>query len=234
MFRNLPKSKFLGFLILFYSISFNSFAGPKILEVSASEKVSYKTTHATIEFDIIGRGPNTEISYNDYATKSLNIVTHLRAEGNNVSELQTKSFISRPVYNLDSQNREIIGYDTISSASFKIDVENVPTYLNFLSTNQVDRITNIIFSIDDDLLEAKKEQAVKLAIDKALKKADNVLKQLDLRRKAVVKIELDTQNVNFPKFDYKIKGQALSSEANPIIIPKDQEVEATVSLEIAY
>ena len=50
------------------------------------------------------------------------------------------------------------------------------------------------------MLEAKKEQAVKLAIDKALKKADNVLKQLDLKRKAVVKIELDTQNVSFPKF----------------------------------
>ena len=34
--------------------------------------------------------------------------------------------------------------------------------------------------------------------------------------------------------DYKIKGQILQSEANPIIMPKDQEVEATVSLEIAY
>jgi len=234
MFINLQKSKLLSVILVFYCISFNTYAGQKILEVSASEKISYKTTHATIEFDIIGRGPNTEVSYNDYATRSLNIITHLRAEGNNVLELQTKSFISRPVYNLDSQNREIVGYDTISSASFKVDVESVPTYLNFLSTNQVDKITNIIFSIDKDLLEQKKEQAVKLAIDKAIKKADNVLKQLDLKRKAVVKIELDTRNVNFPKFNYKIKGQALRSEVSPIIMPKDQEVEATVSLEIAY
>ena len=53
----------------------------KFLRFQHLKKSIIKTTHATIEFDIIGRGPNTEISYNDYATKSLNIITHLRAEG---------------------------------------------------------------------------------------------------------------------------------------------------------
>jgi uncharacterized protein YggE len=226
--------KVISISLLISLHSFQAYSSERIIEVSATEKISYKTTHATIEFDIVGRGPNTEISYNDYATRSLNVITYLRSETNEVSNLQTKSFESRPVYNIDSKNREIIGYDTISAASFKVSVENVPIYLNFLSQNNIDRITNIKFSIDDDLLEEKKEQAVKLAIDKALNKADSVLKQLELKRKAVVKIELDTQNVNYPKFDYQIRGQALTSDVNPIIIPKDQEVEASVKLEIAY
>lgn len=226
------KNSIYSFLLIFIFAN-TSFATTKILEVTASETVSYQTTEATISFDIIGRGPDTEISYQDYAAKSLNIITYLRSESVEVTELQTKSFISRPVFNVKSKNREIVGFDTISSVSFKVPTELVAVYLNFLTKNKIEKINNIEFSIADDLLEQKKEKAVKLAIDKALIKADKVLAQLNLKRKAVVKIELDTSNVNYPRFNYQVK-HGLADSQEPIIIPKNQDVSAKVSLQIAY
>ncbi|MBT4989481.1 MAG: SIMPL domain-containing protein [Rickettsiales bacterium] len=224
---------FIIITLLFSSVT-NAFAVQKILEVSASKTLSFKTTEAIISFDIIGRGPDTDTSYQDYATKSLNIITHLRSESDEVKELQTTSFLSNPVYNYESKNREIIGFDTISTVSFKVSSELVAIYLNFLSENNIDRIHNIEFSVPDQILEEMKEEAVKHAIDKALLKADNVLRQLNLKRKAVIKIELDTSDIKYPKFEYQVRHKSKNLTAKPHIIPKEQEIMASVTLHIAY
>ncbi|MBT4921711.1 MAG: SIMPL domain-containing protein [Rickettsiales bacterium] len=231
---NTNLNKLILALSLIFISTTNVLAEQKTLEISASHTLKFKTTEAVISFDVIGRGPDADISYQDYASQSLNVVTYLRSETEEVKELQTTSFISNPVYNYESQAREVIGFDTISTVSFKVPSDMVAIYLNFLSKNKIDRIHDIKFSAPEDLLESKKEEAIKFAIDKALAKADKVLKQLELRRKAVMKIEIDTSDIRYPKFEYKIRPETQKVSPKPTILPKEQEIVASVTLHIAY
>ena len=124
-------------IILIFSFLIFSYTNlsAKTLEVSGEANLSFVSTKALISFDIIGRGATTEISYKDFATKSLNVLTYLKAESDEVLNLNSTSFVINPVYNIASKNSEIIGFDTISTVSFEVIVENVAIYNSIYSYN---------------------------------------------------------------------------------------------------
>lgn len=219
--------------------------GPSISVRGTGKAVAIPNV-ATFTFGVQTTSESVETAQDD-ATKRTNAATdYLKAQGVDAKDIQTTSYDVYPHYEwvqepcrqgqVCPQGRSVpVGFDVNQTVSVKVhDIKKAGELLAGIGKLQVTNISGLSFTVDD--LEKVKDEARKLAVADAKKRAADMSSSLGVRLEKIQGMyDVDAGNGPYPMMADGYGGGApmMAKEAvAPQVTPGQQEI--TVSVEIQY
>ena len=206
----------------------------KTLTVTGRGTESLQTTITQVRLGVEVSGKTAEEVQKEVARRSTAVVNLLRSR--QVDKLETTGISLNPNYNYDGGKQRLIGYVGTNTVSFRIDTTQSGTLIDDAVKAGATRIDGISFIAADNAIATAREAALRKATQEAQKQADTVLRALNLNRKEIVSIQINGANTP-PPHPVPYVGslqRADAKEAPTPVIGGEQEVEASVTLEISY
>lgn len=203
----------------------------RILSVTGQGEVAIPTTIARIRLTIEARGENAEQVQQEVSRRTAAVLEVLRSR--NVEQLQTTGVRLQPQYNYRDDERRLIGYMATNSIAFRIATDRAGQLIDETLQAGATQIDGVNFLASEDAIAIAEAEALRLATQDALNRADVVLGYLNLTRQQVIRINLNNANANPPRL---LQNAAFSpSEAiETPLVGGDLSVSANVTLEIEY
>jgi uncharacterized protein len=207
----------------------------KTLTVSGRGVESIATTLSQVNVGVQVEGKNVQEVQQEAARKSSAVVTLLKSR--NVEKLQTTGINLSPVYNYTNNTQKITGYSASNTVSFRISTDKTGSLLDDVVKAGATRIDGISFVASDDAIASAQKQALKKATQEAQQQADAVFGALGLKSKEIISIQIN--NATAPAPVYRELGNmsakmADSLQARTAVVGGEQQVEASVTLQISY
>ncbi|MDJ0735666.1 MAG: SIMPL domain-containing protein [Nostocaceae cyanobacterium] len=203
----------------------------RTLTVTGRGVETIPTSLSQVSLGVEVQGKNAREVQEDAARRSSSVVALLKSR--NVEKLQTTGITLNPTYNYNNNVQRIVGYAATNTVSFRIVTEKVGELLDDLVKVGATRITRISFVAREEAIAKAQELALKEAAQDAQNQAAAVLKALGFESKEIVNIQIN--NPRIPPAPIVRSGVALASEgASTPVIGGEQEVEASVTLQISY
>jgi hypothetical protein len=150
-----------------------------------------------------------------------------------VERLQTTGIRLNPIYSYENNVQRLTSYSAANTVSFRVSTEQTGTLLDDAVQAGATRIDNVSFTASDSAIAAAQQQALRRATQDAQNQADAVLSALNLTRKDIVGIQIN--NATPPPPMPVLERAALASQsADTPIIGGEQQVQASVTLQISY
>lgn len=204
----------------------------RILTVSGRGAVMIPTTQTLVRLGVEIRGETAQQVQEEVAKRSSAVIDLLRSRG--VEKLQTTGITLNPNYIYQNNTQVLKGYIGTNGVSFKINTQGVGPLLDEAVKAGATRIENISFvANDNDILTAQK-QALREATQEAQQQADVVLSHLNLTRKEVVNIAINSVNVPIPHHNLRGGAMMAQESVSTPVVGGEQQVEASVTLQISY
>jgi hypothetical protein len=206
----------------------------RTITVSGQGMESVQTSLTEVRLGVEAQGETAEEVQQEVAQRSNAVVELLRSRS--VSKLQTTGINLNPVYDYANDRRRIIGYAASNTVSFEIATDRAGTILDDAVNAGATRIDGIRFIASDEAIAQAQQAALQEATGAALDQADAVLAALGMTRREVVNIQVNGANPPQPIFfDANVmqRAEAASSAPSPVI-GGEQEVQASVTLQISY
>jgi hypothetical protein len=167
------------------------------------------------------------------ARRSAAVVALLKSR--NVKKLQTTGIRLNPVYSYTNNVQRITGYAASNTVSFRIPTEKAGTLLDEAVKAGATQINGIRFVATDEAIAAARQQALKEATQDAQQQASAVFSSLGLQAKEVVSIQVGGATAPPPPMLYRAEAAQIAKvDASTPVIGGEQEVEASVTLQISY
>lgn len=217
-----------------------SFANPALaqekqqrtLTVSGRGVEMIPTTLTQVRLGVEFQGKTAQEVQQEVAQRSSAVVTLLRSR--NVEKLQTTGITLNPIYSYNNNTQRLTGYSATNVVSFRLNTEQTGTLLDEAVKAGATRIDSINFTASDPAIAAAQQQALREATQDAQQQASTVLSVLKLTPKEVVSIQLNSANPPEPPQPlYRQAASTADSAATPVI-GGEQQVEASVTLQISY
>jgi hypothetical protein len=206
----------------------------KTLTVRGRGIVTIPTTLSQVRLAIEVQGKTPSSTQQDAAKKSSRVVEFLKTQ--QVSKLKTTGITLNPVYTYPNNARpQITGYTASNSVSFEVPNERAGKILDGAVQAGATRIDSVSFVAGDRAIANAQLQALKEATQDAQRQGDAVLSSLNLRRKEIIGIQIDSTSNPVPipmaaeAFDRKVA----AAPTTPVL-GGEQQVEAAVTLDISY
>ena len=222
----------------------NSVSSPdkltRTLTVSGKGDVTIPTTITQVSLGVQVQSKTAADVQQELARRSQAVVELLTSR--QVEKLETSAISLNPNYSYKNDVQRLTGYSGNNIVNFRIDTQKSGNLLDEAIAAGATRIDGVSFVASESALAAAKQQAIKQASEDAKKQADAALTALNLSQQEVVSIQIDQANAPEPR-SYRlpvgVKRSFQATEATPprIITPvvaAQQQVEATVTLEIRY
>jgi uncharacterized protein len=170
------------------------------------------------------------------ARRSTQVVNFLKAQP--VDKLKTTGIDLNPTYTYPpNRSPQLVGYTASNSISFRVTTDRAGAILDAAVKNGATRINGVSFVASDQAIATAQLQALKQATQDAERQADAVLETLNLKRKEVIGIQINSASTPAPI--PIAEGMLRQSVAKPVspptpVIGGDQQVEALVTLDIGY
>lgn len=170
------------------------------------------------------------------ATESVNVrikelMTALAATGVAEGDIKTTSYSVSPEYTYPERGgQQFDGYRVSQAVDIKIkDLKNVEKVLGLINGAQVDYVSGLTFSIDDDTEVRKKVRAEAISLAKV--KANDLEQQLGVKLDTIIGFYEDTGSWN-PQPYYSYGREAMSSDVatSPTIPAGENEVKSIVTI----
>ena len=205
----------------------------RTLTVTGRGTESVATTIAQVRLGVEVQGRTAREVQEEAARRSSAVIALLRSR--NVEQLQTTGISLNPVYSYENNVQRLTGYQATNIVSFRLDTQRIGSLLDEAVTAGATRIDSIIFTATDPAIAQAQEQALREATQDAQRQANAVLGALNLTRREIVSIQL---NAATPPTPPPIARAVLQESADKVastpIIGGEQEVEASVTLQISY
>ncbi|QSJ19715.1 SIMPL domain-containing protein [Nostoc sp. UHCC 0702] len=225
-------------LLLFVTFGQPGFAEEKAqlwrtLTVSGRGTESIPTTLSEVSLGVEVQAKTAQSAQQDAARRSSAVVALLKSR--NVEKLQTTGIRLNPVYSYTNNVQRITGYAASNSVSFRIATDNAGTLLDEAVKAGATQINGINFIATDEAIAKARQQALKEATQDARQQADAVFSALGFQPKEVVSIKVDNANAPPPPILYRAEAAKLANQdASTPVVGGEQQVEASVTLQISY
>ncbi|HIK05048.1 MAG TPA: SIMPL domain-containing protein [Trichormus sp. M33_DOE_039] len=205
----------------------------RTLTVTGKGEESIPTTISEVSLGVEIQGKTAQEVQQETARRSSAVVDFLRSR--NVEKLQTTGIRLNPVYSYNNNVQRITGYAANNTVSFRIPTEKAGTLLDEAVKAGATQINSISFVATDEAIASARQQALKEATQEAQKQAEAVFNSLGLKSKEVVSIQINGASAPPPPMLYRAEAAKLaSSDASTPVIGGEQQVEASVTLQISY
>jgi uncharacterized protein len=161
------------------------------ISVSAEGRLAATPDLATANFGVTSQGSSAKEVQSKNNDKINQIISYLKNQGVAKEDITTSQFYASPQYDYNNGRQDIIGYQTTQTVSVKIrgidkSTDRLSAILGGITDNGANQFNGVSFSFDKP--EDLQQQARKLAIDNAKKKAQDLAAQAGLSLGKVVSI----------------------------------------------
>ena len=194
-------------------------------------KVYTKPDIAFVDVSVVTQGTQIK-DVQDANTKKMNkVITFLKSSGVDEKDIKTTNYNLYPQYTYENNKiPQIMGYQINQTLNIKIrNLDNIGTILQGGVDVGLNKVNSLYFGVEND--EQLKEDARKIAIDDAKKKAEILASQLGVR---LIKITGFSDNIvcyPVPMYDAKAYSQS-GGGGTPNIQTGQNEI--TVNVTITY
>ncbi|MEH2141294.1 SIMPL domain-containing protein [Nostoc sp.] len=194
-----------------------------------------ETTPATLAQVSLGveiQGKTAQEVQQEAARRSSAVVAFLKSQ--NVEKLQTTGIQLNPVYSYTNNVQRITGYAATNTVSFRIPTEKAGTLLDDAVKAGATQINGISFVANDQAIAAAQKQALKEATQDAQQQADAVFSALGFKPKEVVSVQVNNASTPPPPPMFLRAEAAKVANTSTPVVGGEQQVEASVTLQISY
>jgi uncharacterized protein YggE len=148
--------------------------------------------------------------------------------------LETAGIRLNPNYTYRDDRQELTGYTATNTVTFRLETEAVGNLLDEAVNAGATRIDGVSFIASDSDITTAQQQALQLATREAQRQADAVLDTLNLTRREIVNIQINSAGSPPPVPMMPQAARLESADASTPVIGGEQEVRASVTLQISY
>ncbi|WP_446682725.1 SIMPL domain-containing protein [Cyanobacterium sp. HL-69] len=205
----------------------------KTITVTGQGIESIPTTIATVQMGVEIEGQNPAQIQQEVAQRTTALLEILRS--NNVEKLQTTGIQLRPNYRYDDNRRQLVNYTATNLVSFETSIDQVGTILDETVNVGATRIDSVSFTATENAINQAQSRALQKATDDAQRQSQAVLGALNLTPQEVITININGANTPRPLMMESMSDRAaLSSAPSTPVVAGEQEVRASVTLQIRY
>jgi len=190
------------------------------------------TTITQIEISVEIQAKSATKTQQEMARRTNSVLDFLRSR--KVEQLQSKEIRLEPNYQYNNNKREMVGYIGTNAVSFRTTPEQLGTILDGAVNAGATSINGLSMTASEEVIISAQKKALELATIDAQQKAEVIFKTLNLKPKEVSNIQINSSaqiyNGGAPR--YAMSADKVSS--NTTIIGAQQDIEATVTLQISY
>jgi uncharacterized protein len=206
----------------------------RTVSVTGQGTVSLPVTQARVTLGVEVQGRTAEEVQAEVAQRSNAIVSLLQARSD-VTKLQTAGLYLSPTYDYSDNTQRLTGYTATNTVSFEIPSDQAGALIDETVQAGATRIDGISFTADEEAIATAQQAAIQEAAQDAQTQADAVLGSLGLTRQEIVGIQVNGARSMppMPLYDTRVL-QAEAASAPTPIVGGEQEVQASVTLQISY
>jgi uncharacterized protein len=190
------------------------------------------TTITQIEIAVEIQDKSATKTQQEMARRTNSVLDFLRSR--KVEQLQSKEIRLEPNYQYNNNKREMVGYIGTNAVSFRTTPEQLGAILDGAVNAGATSINGLSMTASEEVIISAQKKALELATIDAQQKAEVIFKTLNLKPKEVSNIQINSSaqiyNGGAPR--YAMSAEKVSS--NTTIIGAQQDIEATVTLQISY
>jgi hypothetical protein len=204
----------------------------RTLTVSGSGVERIATTMSQVQLGVEIQGKTAQEVQEELARRSSAVVQLLRSR--NVEKLQTTGIQLNPVYSYEDNVQRLKGYSGTNTVSFRVPNERAGSILDEAVKAGATRIDGVSFSASETAISEAQKQALREATQDAQQQADAVLSVLNLSRKDIVNIQINGATPPPPMLVQRETKLLGGEVAQTPVIGGEQEIHASVTLQISY
>lgn len=203
----------------------------RTLTVTGHGVESIPTTKTQVQLGVEVQGKTSTGVQQEVARRSASVVELLRTR--NVEKLQTTGIQLNPIYSYENNVQRLTSYSATNTVSFRISTEQAGTLLDDAVQAGATRIDSVSFTASDSAIATAQKEALRQATQDAQQQADAVLSTLNLTRKDIVNIQINGATPP-PPMPFQQKAAIAARAADTPVIGGEQQVQASVTLQISY
>ncbi len=188
------------------------------------------TTQTQVRLGVEVPGKTAAEVQQEVARRSSAVIELLRSR--QVEKLETSGISLNPTYN-DNNQRQITGYTATNTVTFRINTASAGTLLDDAVKVGATRIDGVSFVATESAIEQAQKQALKKATQDAQAQADAVLNALNFKRGEILSIQVNGASAPPPVYR-QIQARAAAYDATTPVVGGEQEIQASVTLQISY
>ena len=192
------------------------------------------TTITQVRLGVEAQGKTANEVQLEVARRSNAVVNLLNAR--QVDKLETTGINLNPSYQYDNGKQTLTGYSASNIVSFRIATEKAGTLLDEAVKAGASRIDGVSFIATDEAIAATQKTALREATQDAQAQADAVFSALNFTKGQIVSIQVNGASAPPPRplEDFQNMRASAASKAPSPVIGGEQEVQASVTLQISY
>ncbi|MDB9304758.1 SIMPL domain-containing protein [Nodularia spumigena] len=205
----------------------------RTLTVSGRGVETIPTTLSQVSLSVEVQGKTAQLAQEEAARRSSAVVALLK--NRNVEKLQTTGIRLNPVYSYTDNVQRITGYAANNTVSFRITTDKAGTLLDEAVKVGATQINGVSFVANDQAIASAQKEALRQATQDAQQQANAVLSTLGFQAQEVVGIQINGASAPPPPMLQRAEVAKLANaDASTPIVGGEQEVEASVTLQISY
>lgn len=204
----------------------------RTLTVTGRGMESIATTLSQVSLGVEIQGKTAQEVQQDAARVSSAVVALLKSR--NVEKLETTGIRLNPVYSYNNNVQRITGYAATNTVSFRIATEKAGILLDEAVKVGATQINGVSFIASDEAIALAQKQALREATQDAKQQADAVFAALGFKSKEVVSVQVNNANAPTPPPIAYRSAKLSAQDASTPVVGGEQEVNASVTLQISY
>lgn len=204
----------------------------RTLTVTGRGMESIATTLSQVSLGVEIQGKTAQEVQQDAARVSSAVVALLKSR--NVEKLETTGIRLNPVYSYNNNVQRITGYAATNTVSFRIATEKAGILLDEAVKVGATQINGVSFIASDEAIALAQKQALREATQDAKLQADAVFAALGFKSKEVVSVQVNNANAPTPPPIAYRSAKLSAQDASTPVVGGEQEVNASVTLQISY
>ncbi|MCY7384939.1 MAG: SIMPL domain-containing protein [Microcoleus sp. CAN_BIN18] len=190
------------------------------------------TTQTQVRLGVEVVGKTAAEVQQEAARRSSAVVELLRSR--QVEKLETTGITLSPNYSYENNKQRLTGYTATNTVSFRINTQSAGTLLDDAVTAGATRIQGVSFVAAQSAIEQAQKQALKKATQDAQSQADAVLSALNLKRGEILGIQVNGAIAPPPMYrQFALEARSPADATTPVV-GGEQQVDASVTLQIGY
>jgi uncharacterized protein len=203
----------------------------RMLSVTGRGTTEIPATLTEISLGIEVTGLNATTVQQDVANRATQVLQLLRQR--QVSKLKTSYVTLTPNYSGEANSRRIVSYTATNSLTFRAPVTQAGAIIDQAIKNGASKVDRISSVPEDAAIDQAQILAIQLATKDAQRQATSALSSLGLQQKAVVGIQINNASRPVPASYGNLNRSSFNNKVTEIV-GGEQEVEASVTLQISY
>ncbi|MEZ2276566.1 MAG: SIMPL domain-containing protein [Microcoleus sp.] len=190
------------------------------------------TTQTQVRLGVEVQGKTAAEVQQEAARRSSAVVELLRSR--QVEKLETTGITLNPSYSYENNQQRLTGYTATNTVTFRINTQSAGTLLDDAVNAGATRIDGVSFVAVESAIESARKQALRKATQDAQSQADAVLSSINLKRGEIVSIQVNGASAPPPMYRQLAGTRGVAAEATTPVVGGEQQIEASVTLQISY